>query len=62
MQDSTLTYNMGLRKRTQQSGRCVCVGVGGGNQAYSQLSTSHGHIIDCMFDSVVYAGVCVVSF
>ncbi len=31
------------------------------NQAYSQLSTTHGHITDYNFDSVVYAGVCVVS-
>ncbi len=30
------------------------------NQAYSQLSTTHGHITDCKLDSVVYAGVCVV--
>ncbi len=28
--------------------------------AYSRLSTTHGHIIDCKLDSVVYAGVCVV--
>ncbi len=27
------------------------------NQAYSRLSTTHGHITDCKFDSVVYAGV-----
>ncbi len=31
------------------------------NQAYSRLSTTHGHITDCKLDSVVYAGVCVVS-
>ncbi len=31
----------------------------GRNQAYSRLSTTHGHIIDCKLDSVVYAGVCV---
>ncbi len=30
------------------------------NQAYSRLSTTHGHITDCKLDSVVYAGVCVV--
>ncbi len=30
------------------------------NQAYSQLSTTHGHITDCKLDSVVYAGVSVV--
>ncbi len=30
------------------------------NQAYSRLSTTHGHITDCKFDSVVYAGVRVV--
>ncbi len=29
------------------------------NQAYSRLSTNHGHITDCKLDSVVYAGVCV---
>ncbi len=35
-------------------------GVGGWvNQAYSRLSTTHGHIPDCKLDSVVYAGVCV---
>ena len=33
--------------------------VGEGNQAYSRLSTTHGHITDCKLDSVVYAGVCV---
>ncbi len=32
------------------------------NQAYSRLSTTHGQIIDCKLDSVVYAGVCVVIF
>ncbi len=41
----------------------VCVGrtwVGGWvNQAYSRLSTTHGHITDCKLDSVVYASVCV---
>ncbi len=30
------------------------------NQAYSRLSTTNGHIADCMLDSVVYAGVCMV--
>ena len=30
------------------------------NQAYSRLSTTHGHITDCKLDSVVYVGVCVV--
>ncbi len=37
-------------------------GLGGGNQAYSRLSTTHhahGHITDCKLDSVVYVGVCV---
>ncbi len=36
--------------------------TGGGwvNQAYSRLSTTHGHITDCKLDSVVYVGVCVV--
>ncbi len=33
---------------------------GGGNQAYSRLSTTHGHITDCKLEPVVYAGVCVV--
>ncbi len=32
------------------------------NQAYSRLSTTHGHITDCKMDSVVYAGVSVVIF
>ncbi len=27
-----------------------------GNQAYSRLSTTHGHITDCKLDLVVYAG------
>ncbi len=36
-------------------------GGGGMNQAYSLLSTTHGHITDCKLDSVVYAGVYVVS-
>ncbi len=31
-----------------------------GNQAYSRLSTTHGHITDGKLDSGVYAGVCVV--
>ncbi len=38
----------------------MCVGGGGVgwlNQAYSRLSTTHGHITDCKLDSVVYAGV-----
>ncbi len=26
------------------------------NQAYSRLSTTHGHITDCKLDSVVYVG------
>ncbi len=42
--------------------RGVALGTMGGwvNQAYSRLSTTHGHITDCKLDSVVYAGVCVV--
>ncbi len=32
---------------------------GGVNQAYSRLSTTDGHITDCNWDSVVYAGACV---
>ncbi len=31
------------------------------NQAYSRLSTTHGHITDCKLDSVVYVGVCVAA-
>ncbi len=34
---------------------------GGVNQAYSRLSATRGHITDCKLDSVMYAGVCVVS-
>ena len=30
-------------------------GRGRENQAYSRLSTTHGHITDCKLDSVVYA-------
>ncbi len=30
------------------------------NQAYSRLSTTHGHITESKLDSVVYAGVSVV--
>ncbi len=33
---------------------------GGGNQAYSRFSTTHGHVTDCKLDSVVYASLCVV--
>ncbi len=36
------------------------LGGRGVNQAYSRLSTTHGHITDCKLDSVVYAGVYVV--
>ncbi len=39
--------------------KCSIGGGGAGNQAYSRLSTTHGHITDCKLDSVVYAGVCV---
>ncbi len=42
--------------------RCaIRLGWGWGvqDQAYSRLSTTHGHITDCKLDSVVYAGVCV---
>ncbi len=39
--------------KVQQPGR-----LGGWvNQAYSRLSTTHGHITDCKLDSVVYVGV-----
>ena len=34
--------------------------IGEGDQAYSWLSTTHGHITDSKLDSVVYAGVGVV--
>ena len=34
--------------------------IAGMNQAYSLLSTTHGHITDCNLDSVVDAGICVV--
>ena len=34
-------------------------GGGGGGQAYSRLSTTHGHTTDYKLDSVVYADVCV---
>ncbi len=41
------------------------MGGGGWIQAYSRLSTTHGHITDCKLDSVVHAnddaGVGVVS-
>ncbi len=37
-------------------------GTGWVNQAYSRFSTTHGHITDSNLESVVYAGVCVVSF
>ncbi len=30
------------------------------NQAYSRLSTTHGHITDCKLYSVLYASICVV--
>ncbi len=33
---------------------------GAGDQAYSRLSTIHGHITDCKLDSVMYAGVWAV--
>ena len=29
----------------------------GGDQAYSRLSTTHGHMNDCKLDSVAYEGV-----
>ncbi len=37
-----------------------CLGYKDGwmNQAYSRLSTTHGHITDCKLDSVVYADLC----
>ena len=43
----------------------ACAVCGGWvNQAYSRLSTTHGHITDCKLDSVVYAGVarCVTVY
>ncbi len=46
-----------------QMQNCIILSVAavGGwvNQAYSRLSTTHGHITDCKLYSVVYAGVCV---
>ena len=45
-----------IAQTTIQPGRIL---GGGGNQAYSRLSTAHGHITDCKLDLVVYAGVCV---
>ncbi len=42
---------------------CTLAIGGGRDQAYSRLSTTHGHIADCKLDSVdsvVYAGVGVV--
>ena len=33
---------------------------GGVNEAYSLISTTHGHVTDCKLDPVVYAGVYVV--
>ncbi len=33
-----------------------------GNQAYSRLSTTHGHIPYCKLDSVVYAAVQVYAW
>ncbi len=43
---------------------CYCIVLrnsigtgGGGDQAYSRLSTNHGHITDCKLVSVVDAGV-----
>ena len=49
-----------IRKKMLKVCVCVCVWGGGVNQAYSRLSTTHGHITDCKLDSVVYAGVGVV--
>ncbi len=47
---------------TRYEPRELIAHLGGGwvNQAYSRLSTTHGHITDCKLDSVVYVGVCVV--
>ncbi len=39
------------------SAKAIVNGERGVNQAYSRLSTTHGHITDCKLDSVVYAGV-----
>ncbi len=51
---------IGVRDRLAGSGVKIMVWVGGWvNQAYSRLSTTHGHITDCKLDSVVIAGVCV---
>ncbi len=43
-----------------QTFHCTRLRAMGVNQAYSRLSTTHGHITDCKLDSVVYVGVCVV--
>ncbi len=32
------------------------------NPAYSRVSTTRGHIIDCKLDSVVYAGVVILMW
>ncbi len=46
---------------TKEGGTSHHRGWGGvGDQAYSRLSTTRGHITDCKLDSVVYAVVCVV--
>ena len=59
---SVLVYLWVSYPSTVQYLAYLCGGGGwGANQAYSQLSTTHGHITDCKLDSVVYAGVCVVS-
>ncbi len=59
-----LLYQMLPRKvaETLKVGQKVGAGKTTGgwvNQAYSRLSTTHGHITDCKLDSVVYAGACV---
>ncbi len=49
--------------------RCACIIIlwywyrlgGGRNQAYSRLSTTHGHITDCKLDSVVYGDIGWIS-
>ncbi len=45
-------------ERVLHADQCGWVG-GWVNQAYSRLSTTHGHITDCKLDSVVYASILI---
>ncbi len=43
---------------TYEKQQCANISeYGGGNQAYSRLSTAHGHITDCKLDSVVFSEI-----